>query len=216
MNKQFFIDEIVLGWIKNDLLRMIRNIRPSSSEVGNINFPLALCILAYMESLGGFLIGKDEDFVKNVGRYLKDCFKNPEEYPVLILNDLIRNGLAHDYFPRGAISRNGKRPAIYKGQTYNVVLDVETLANDFVSSLDIFVKKITDEQYESRMKEAKLRIKELHEKHSAFIEGLSHQPDDNNNVTPSQGLDENFGFTNQWTTKSTGASGYNGPIDTEK
>jgi hypothetical protein len=216
MNKQFFIDEVVLGWIKSDLLRMIRTIRPSSSEVGNINFPLALCILSYMESLGGFLIGKDKDFVKNVNRYLKDCFNNPEEYPVLILNDLIRNGLAHDYFPRGAISRNGKHPAIYKGQTYDVVLDVETLATDFINSLDVFVKKLTDEQYQSRMKEAKLRIKELHDKHSAFIKELSHQPDDDNRAMPSQGLDEGIDPFRQYSAKSSGASGYNGPIDFDK
>lgn len=190
MDKNRFISEVVLGWMKHDLLRMIKAIPPSSNEVGNIYFPLALCVLCYMESLGGFLIGKDEGFMKNVNRYLKDCFANSEEYPVYILNDLIRNGLAHDYFPRGAVSRNGKHPAIYKGLTYDVVLDVETLVSDFIDSLDLFAEKLTDNAYQLRTNEARFKVEELHNKHSVFIQKLKHQPNDDNCVMPSRGFEE--------------------------
>ncbi|MDO8657506.1 MAG: hypothetical protein Q7K55_02100 [Candidatus Levybacteria bacterium] len=56
MDKIRFIDEVVLGWMKSDLTRMRDSIRPISSEPGNINFPLALCVLSYIEYLGGFLL----------------------------------------------------------------------------------------------------------------------------------------------------------------
>lgn len=145
MNKDDFISDVVLGGMKNDLIRMRGGIRPDSSEVGNMYFPLALCVLSYMECLGGFLFGEDNRFAINVEEYIKVCFKNPTEYPVAILKDLIRNGLAHEYFPRGAISRNGKHPAIYKGRTFSLVLDVETLVNDFIESLDVFIDKLEDD-----------------------------------------------------------------------
>lgn len=197
MNKNDFINDVVLGWIKSDLIRMRDNIRPISSEAGNINFPLALCVLSYMEYLGGFLHGTDKKFTENVKEYINLCFKNPEEYPVEILRDLIRNGLAHDYFPRGAISRNGKHPAIYKGRTYYLVLDAETLVNDFIDSLDTFISKLEDEKYEMRMKEVLIKIDEFKELYKDYIEDLGNQPGDDDQATP-----------------SSGASGYPGPVNT--
>ena len=183
MDKTRFVNEVVLGWMKNDLTRMRDSIRPVSSEVGNINFPLALCVLSYMEYLGGFLLGKDIDYVTNVNEYINTCFSNAEEYPPQILGDLIRHGLAHDYFPRGAISRNGKHPAIYKGRMYELVLDAETLVNDFIDSLSIFVNKLDNQKYETRMKIAMDRIEELKLKHKYYIDGLPSQPDDNDQAT---------------------------------
>lgn len=195
MDKTRFVNEVVLGWMKSDLIRMRDSIRPISSEVGNINFPLALCVLSYMEYLGGFLLGKDISYITNVNEYINSCFNNTEEYPPQILNDLIRNGLAHDYFPRGAISRNGKHPAIYKGRTYELVLDAETLVNDFINSLPIFISKLDDKRYEARMKMAMDRIEQLKQKHKDYIDELPCQPDDNEQATP-----------------SSGPSGYPGPI----
>jgi len=196
MNKTDFINNVVLGWMKSDLMRMRDQIRPELSEVGNINFPLALCVLSYMEYLGGFLHGTDKKFTGNVQKYINLCFKNPEEYPVEILRDLIRDGLAHDYFPRGAISRNGKHPAIYKGRTYYLVLDAETLVNDFIDSLDTFINKLEDEKYKMRMKELLNKIDEFKERYKDFIDDLGGQPD-NDQATP-----------------SSGASGYPRPLNT--
>lgn len=207
MNKTNFIDDVVMGWMKNDLTRMLKNIRPDSSEIGNINFPLALCVLSYMEYLGGFLLGTDNGFKVNVEKYIGDCFANPEEYPVEILKDLIRNGLAHDYFPRGAISRNGKHPAIYKGRTYDLVLDAETLVNDFIDSLTPFIHKLDDEKYEMRMHEALNKISEFKKKHKDFIENLGNQPDDNDQVTPSSGPS---GYTGSINTTTVDPSHYKG------
>lgn len=197
MNKIDFINDVVLGWMKSDLIRMRDTIRPDRSEVGNINFPLALCVLSYMEYLGGFLQGTDKKFTGNVQEYISICFKNPEEYPVEILRDLIRNGLAHDYFPRGAISRNGKHPAIYKGKTYYLVLDAETLVNDFIDSLDTFVKKLGDDKYNMRIKKVLTKIDEFKEQYKDYINDLGGQPGDDDQATP-----------------SSGASGYSGPINT--
>lgn len=187
MNKSRFINEVVRGWMKSDLIRMRDSIRPISSEAGNINFPLALCVLSYMEYLGGFLLGSENDFLINVREYINTCFKNPNEYPPEILRDLIRNGLTHNYFPSGAISRNGKHPAIYKGRTYELVLDAETLVNDFVDSLPTFIEKLNDEKYEMRMKTALEKIEEFKKRHKDYIDKLGVQSGDNDQATPSSG-----------------------------
>lgn len=197
MKKIDFINNVVLGWMKSDLIRMRDTIRPDKSEVGNINFPLALCVLSYMEYLGGFLHGTDKKFTRNVQEYINLCFKNPEEYPIEILRDLIRNGLAHDYLPRGAISRNGKYPAIYRGKTYYLVLDAETLVNDFIDSLDTFVNKLNDDKYNIHMTKILTKVHKFKKKYKNFIDNLRGQPGDNDEVTP-----------------SSGASGYSRPINT--
>lgn len=186
-----------MGWMKSDLIRMRDSIRPDSSKAGNINFPLALCVLSYLEYLGGFLLGAENDFLINVKEYINTCFRNPKEYPPEILRDLIRNGLAHDYFPRGAISRNGKHPAIYKGRTYELVLDAETLVNDFIDSLPTFINKLNDEKYEMRMKIALKQVEIFKQIHKDYIDDLGGQPNDNDQATP-----------------SSGPSGYPGPVNT--
>lgn len=196
MDKTRFINEVVLGWMKSDLTRMRDSIRPISSEAGNINFPLALCVLSYIEYLGGFLLGAENDYLTNVTEYICSYFTNPEEYPPEILRDLIRNGLAHDYFPRGAISRNGKHPAIYKGRTYNLVLDAETLVNDFIDSLSTFINKLNDDKYGARMKIATEKMEIFKQRHKDYIDELPCQPDDYNPAP------------------SSGPSGYPGPVNT--
>jgi len=193
MTREKFIKDVVLGWIKCDLIRMIESIKPDKSKVGNINFPIALCILSNIEYLGGFLLGEDKEFTDNVREYIKLCFNSPEEYPVDILRDLIRNGLAHDYFPRGAVSRNGKHPAIYRGKSYSLVLDAETLANDFINSLNIFIEKLDDKKYEKRMNEALNKIEKFTKKHKGFIDNLENQPYDDGQATPSSGPSGCFG-----------------------
>lgn len=187
MNKEEFIREIVLGWMKKDLLRM-KSIIPSKEKVGNINFPLALCVISYMESLGSYLLGEDEsEFKIKIDKYINTCFKNPNEYDVLVIRDLVRNKLVHEYFPFCAISRNGKHPAIHKGETYPVVLDAETLANDFIDSLDNFIVNLEGEKYEKIRAKQFQEINRVMEKYKDYIAKLSKQPNNDSEVTPSSG-----------------------------
>src|SRR3989344_5537146 len=110
-----------------------------------------------MEYLGSFLLGKDSGFSKNVSGYISKCFSNHKDYPVGILKDIFRNGLAHEYFARGGISRDGGRPAVYK-EIGGVVLDAESLANDFIESLDKFKQELEEDKYTSRVNQAESSI----------------------------------------------------------
>ncbi len=213
MKKTDFLNTVVFGWMKSDLERMITNIRPDKTEVGNINFPLALCTLSYMEYLGGFLLGKDDGFFGNVDSYTSECFPNVGEYPTIILKDLIRNGLSHDYFPRGAISRNGWHPAINKGKTFDIVLDAETLVIDFITSLDVFKEKLEDEKYEKRMQETLEKIAKFKKTHKSYIDNLELHPNDDENATPSAGAPPDDG-TETHTARGSSASGATGSMNT--
>jgi len=197
MDLNIFLDKIVFGWIKNDLERMTTAIPARSSEVGNINFPLALCVLSYMEYLGGFLLGKDRGFAENTGTYITQCFERPSEYPIEILRDIFRNGLAHEYFARGAISREGNRPAIYKEPMIGAILDVDTLVNDFLRSLEQFKTKITESNYQKRMDSAMKKIEQMKGSYSALIDGLPVR---------------SYAGVSTTTSRASGASGYTGPI----
>jgi hypothetical protein len=152
MSKEQFLDEVVFGWIKKDLEKLL-SIPSEESGIGNINFPIAFLSLSYMINLGDFLIGEESRFEKSIEQYLK-CFRHPEEYNNQILATLFRNGLAHGYFPRGSINRSGKRPALYKEEGDNrPILDAETLARDFIESLDFFKKSLKDQNFENRKKQ---------------------------------------------------------------
>jgi len=173
MDINAFLEKIVFGWIKNDLERMTKEIPARNGAVGNINFPLSLCVLAYMEYLGGFLLGRKGDFTHNVEEYLERCFQKSEEYPIDILRDIFRNGLAHEYFARGAISRNGLRPPVYKHKEAGAILDVETLIEDFLSSLEKFKMELSKENFDERMRLAKDEIERMRDKHKQIIDSLS-------------------------------------------
>lgn len=176
MNKKQFLDEIIFGWMKKDLERMSKEIPSDSGQIGNINFPLALCILTYIESLGSYLLGKDEknNYKKVAGYYIDQCFERPGEYNSELLGEFFRNGLAHQYFSRGAITRTGKRPAIVKDINYGLILDVDTLLVDFINSLINFKEKLTDENYRSRMTEIS---NELEIKKVKYEKAISSYPD---------------------------------------
>lgn len=192
MNKQTFLDTVVFGYIKKDLENMRDKIRPQPAAVGNINFPLALCVLAYMEYLGSFLLGRTAGFSSNVREYISQCFSHPNEYPIGILRDIFRNGLAHEYFARGGISRDGGRPAVYK-EVGGVVLDAETFVSDFLESLDKFRQELGDDRYTRRLTQAENSIVERRNHNQSLIDQLSVRF-----ITPM--------------TRSSGASGYPGPI----
>lgn len=182
---QSFLQKVVHGYIKSDLTRLIEDVRPEPEGDGNINFPLALCTLSYMEYLGGFLIGREGNYPTNIKTYIEKCFDHTEEYQVELLTHLFRHGLTHEYFPRGAVSRNGKRPAVYKGRTQSIVLDAETLANDFISSLEKFSEILDENTYNERMKKALDKINKLRSKYKHLIDVLPTQQNDDESATPS-------------------------------
>jgi hypothetical protein len=214
MDKIQFISETVLGWIKQDLTRML-TLRPLNAGMGNINFPLALCTLCYMDYLGSFLLGKDKnDYTKHISAYVSKCFINNSEYPVEIMGDIFRHGLAHDYFPRGAVSRNEYHPAVYKGKTYDVVLDAESLTKDFLSSLDVFAEELKDENFNSRMQEALDTIENKKKKYRNIIQSLPSEPSAYDEPKPSEGPPEaQTLITTTTPAMVSGASGLAGPLN---
>lgn len=172
MDKEEFLKKYVFGWIKNDLKRMTREIPSRRGEVGNINFPLTLCTLSYLEFLGGFLLGRDARFKENVENYINDCFDNPREYSVKLLRDIFRNGLAHDYFARGGISREGSRPPVFKNEENIPILDIETLISDFLKSLDNFKIKLKENNYQKRIYELDVKVEKWQSEHESEINNL--------------------------------------------
>jgi len=192
MDRDTFIKKIVFCWIKEDIRRMQKELEIIPDGCGNINFPLALCTLVDMEYLGGFLLGKDCGFNKNVEEYIRRCFKNQDNYSVDILRDVFRNGLAHEYFARGGVSREGKQSALFFDDKIGVVLDAETLVNDFLASLDSFKEELSENNYKSRMTEAEETIKEKLDKHQDLINNLPRKATPSNTST---NISTTSGFT---------------------
>ncbi len=171
MNKDEFLNKYVFGWIKRDFERMMTGVRVHPGQPGNIDFFLALCVIVSMEFLGGFLLGEDRKF-GNVKEYIDKCFSNPREYPIKILKDIYRNGLAHEFFPRGAVSRTNERPPLFVDDKIGIVLDAETLANDFLNSLDKFKDELDETKYNQRMQEIRQKVEDQLTKHRSIIDGL--------------------------------------------
>lgn len=172
MTKLEFLDRIVDGWIRRDLERMMSGIPANDGEIGNINLPLALCTLSYMEFLGGYLIGRYRSFATSAKKYIKQCFSNPSEYNVALLMDIYRNGLSHEYFARSGISRENERPALYLSKEGQVVLDVETLTKDFIKSLQVFRTELSDENYLNRKQEIEESIVQFTQGYAEQIQKL--------------------------------------------
>ena len=93
-------------------------------------------------------------------------------YQVDILRDVFRKGLAHDYFARGGVSRDGEHPPLFFDDKIGVVLDAETLVNDFLESLDRFKEELSEDNYKLRMTEAEEKIQGILETHKALINDL--------------------------------------------
>jgi len=172
MNKDKFLKDIVFGYIKRDLERMVSEVPVRPRQHGNINFFLALCTLVSIEYLGGFLLGEDKGFEDNAREYVDRCFPNPEEYPIEILKEIYRNGLAHEFFPRGAVSRANERPPIFVDSKIGVVLDTETLVNDFLNSLDKFQDEIDEAKYNQRMQQMEQKVKYWQTQYKSIIDTL--------------------------------------------
>lgn len=173
MDKINFLNTVVYGYIRKDLESIKSYVPHKSGEPGNVNFPIALCVLSYIEYLGGFLTGLDFSYAKNVSIYLTKCFKNGNNYDVEILEEIFRNGLAHDYFARGGVGRDGIRPALYRGWKNEVILDADTLLDDFLASLDKFGEQLTDEMFSKRISLAEKRISDLNIKYKVQIDKLT-------------------------------------------
>ncbi len=136
------------------------------------NFTVALCVLSYMEYLGSFFTLDDFNFKGNVTAYIEKCFKTPADYHPSILKHLFRDGLAHDYFARGGVSRDGLRPGLYKSWENKAVLDADTLLQDFLDSLDKFATELLDDKFIERMKIADEKVKKLEADFASEISGL--------------------------------------------
>lgn len=149
-----------IRWMRGDIEEMKKH---------NINFPLALSILAYMEFLGSIFTGDPLSDRKNADEYMKECFDDKKEnYPIEVLWDVFRNGLAHEYFARGGVANGNARPAIQIGPDGLKVLYSKTLADDFLESLKVFEKKVSQEKLDIRLAKMIQKIDELTKKHVKY------------------------------------------------
>ena len=147
--KKDFLDRIVFRWMRNDIEHML---------VHNVNMPLALCCLSYIEFLGSIISGKDNGNYNDANTYIHKCFKDnvKNEYNFQILKNIFRDALTHEYFGRGGISKDGIRPVIRKSVDGQFVLDAATLARDFLESLNefrIYLEKEGNENFINRLQE---------------------------------------------------------------
>ncbi len=172
MNKLEFLNKVVFGYIKKDLENIRSYLPKKPGEEGNNNFTIALCVLSYMEYLGSFYTLDNFNFKENVTTYINECFKSPTDYHPTILKDLFRNGLAHDYFARGGVSRDGIRPGLYRSWDNKAVLDADTLLQDFLDSLDKFATDLPEEKFVERIKIARNTIAEVEARYASEIISL--------------------------------------------
>lgn len=148
-------------------------IKPIPGRAGNINFPLALCSLADIEYLGSFFTGKiDHAFEKNVGEYISKCFDNPKDYQIDVLAHIFRNGLAHEFFARGAVCRGETTKPLFKDDNFDIVLNADFLAKDLLKSLNKFKENLSEENYNKRREQALKISKEKLEKVKESINKL--------------------------------------------
>lgn len=149
-----------IRWMRSDIEAMKNN---------NINFPLALSVLAYMEFLGSIFTGNPLGDRENADEYMKECFENKRnDYPIEVLWDVFRNGLAHEYFARGGVANGNERPAIQVGADGLKVLYSKTLADDFLESLKIFETKLSQEKLDVRLSKLVKGTEDLTQKHKKY------------------------------------------------
>lgn len=146
-----FLNTVVLGYIRRDLERMSREIPIVPNEAGNLNFPIALCVLSYMDWLGSMIEEKKtKDEGLHIGKYLSQFFTDPSRYCSEVLKDIFRRGLSHEYFAKDAgISRDGKEPPMYVRDDGILILDAETFLNDFLNSLSLYKTYLSVSQNEA-------------------------------------------------------------------
>jgi len=159
VTKEDFIGTYI-RWMRSDIEAMKGN---------NINFPLALSVLTYMEFLGSIFTGDPNGDRKNADEYMKECFGDERNnYPIEVLWDVFRNGLAHEYFARGGVANGNERPAIQVGTDGLKVLYAKTLADDFLESLKVFETKLNQDKLNTRLDKMIKKIDDLTKEHKKY------------------------------------------------
>lgn len=154
INKEEFLRRID-DWIGKDIKLMKKS---------DLNMPLALCTLSYMDFFGSFLTGltnagSTED---NLREYIDKCFDKSvkSSYRPNLLKKF-RDTLAHDYFSMGGISKGSEPDKIYSSFDGLMILNVTNLSNDFLNSIpefkDLIINDI-NQKFEYRMKNIENKI----------------------------------------------------------
>jgi hypothetical protein len=173
MTKDDFIKNIVFGYIEKDIQKMI-SAEEDSDGYGALNFPLAYCVISYMGVFGTFLAGKDSGIKESLGVYINTCLNNySKELNTFILGEIVRNGLAHDYFSRIYISKNENKKIFYIHTDGNLVLNIKTLAKIFLESLTDFKKNLNDDNFYKRSRQIKDCIDENNKSIQSFTNSLA-------------------------------------------
>lgn len=161
ISREEFYERYINHWMRSDINSM--------RDHGN-NFPLALCTLSYIEFLGSILTGNGAkgEGKNNTKTYLENCFDNKHYLDKIeILWDVFRNGLAHDYFPRGAVSKVGPGPMI--NINGKMVLNIMDFSQEFLASLDKFKAVLDKEEstanFDKRINEITTKTSELEADH---------------------------------------------------
>ena len=158
ITKEEFIGTYI-RWMRSDIEAM----------KGGINFPLALCVLSYIEFLGSIFTGNPLGDRVNADEYMKECFGDKRnDYPIDVLWDVFRNGLAHEYFARGGVANGNERPAIQIGADKLKVLYSKTLADDFLESLKVFEAKLSQEKLDIRLAKLVKKTEDLTIEHKKY------------------------------------------------
>lgn len=153
-----------IRWMRSDIEAM---------KDKNINFPLALSVLAYMEFLGSIFTGDPFGDWKNADEYMKECFGEKRNgYPIDVLWDVFRNGLAHEYFARGGVANGNERPAIQVGADGLKVLYSKTLADDFLESLTVFETRLSQDKLNTRLDKMIKTTDNLTQEHKKYEQQL--------------------------------------------
>lgn len=154
INKQEFLRRVD-DWMGQDIATM---------KEKELNMPLALCVLSYMDFLGSCLTGLTSmgSTERNLREYIDKCFDGlvKNSYKPKVLKDF-RNTLAHDYFSMGGISKGSEPDKVYSSLDGLMILNIKNLANDFLNSLPKFKDIITDDtnsKFENRMKNIEDKI----------------------------------------------------------
>jgi hypothetical protein len=181
MTKDEFVKDIVQGWIKTDVQNMM-NTKPNDFGFGALNYPLTFMVLSSIDALGTFLLGKDpRNFQLSTSTYINLCL--PQYFEILntkFLGDLVRNGLAHEYFSRISVTKNVSDDLIYKITESEIAINSYKLGSIFINSLTKFSEILPDHTFESRYNEIQKRFQEFKNENKEFINYLKYIDTDKN------------------------------------
>ena len=149
-----FFDDVVSGWKIGDLDNLETKIPHVSSTNGNCNFPIALYVFSCLEFLGyltspTLIESKNPGFTAaRINAYM-DMFFDPGYLSQIAPHrtkfvTIFRNGLAHEYFAKGAgVSRN-TGILLRVDFTGIIILDADEMYKAFKKSVEKLKKDITD------------------------------------------------------------------------